>query len=324
MASRKYKPTEAFIDLDPLIYAAGFAAQKTKYYFTEDGKSVSELFGSAKEAKGWLEDQEDLGFDVDNLVRESTLDILDEKKALKRFGTILRDYKKLAGKTVKKFRYFLTGSGHGDKVKVYKDTPLKYQHNRDNLPKPYHFKTIRAYAETLPDVTISKDGFEADDMIVALTEKAGENGVALSIDKDMAQIENSWFIHVDKQYKGTPVWCDPVGTLEYVPAKKKCVGTGFMFLCYQAIAGDSSDGYNGIKGVGPSKAYEILYDCKTKSEMVEILYLIYLETYGEEYTYTDWQGNEQVKDPYEMMNMHFKMAYMNRSPKDEFDIHKYL
>ena len=324
MVKRKYKPTKAFIDLDPLIYAAGFSAQKTRYYFTEHGKIVSGLLNSAKEAKTWLEDNEELGFDTEDLIRESTIETLSEDFAIKKFKEILKQYKKLAGKSVKDFRLFLTGSGHGDKVKVYKDTEHKYQYNRDNLPKPKHFKAIREYAETLDEVTISKNGFEADNLLVSLTERAGEDGVVLSIDKDMAQLEGSWFIHVDKQYKGKPLWCDPIGHLEYVPEKAKCIGSGFMFLCYQAIAGDNSDGYHGIRNFGPSKAYTLLSELTSKEEMVETLYELYLKTYGEEYTYTDWQGNEQTKDPYEMMNMHFRLAYMERSPKDVFDIMKYL
>lgn len=313
-----------------MIYAAAFSVQKTKYYFEDQqGNKITKLFDSAKAAKQWLQGDDDMFDDEEeteevDYVRKSVVHYGTEEQARKRFDELLKKYLKLAGKSIKSYRLFVTGSGHGSKIKVKEGTEQKYQYNRDGMEKPRFHQVIRDHVLSLPETTLSPEGFEADNLLVALGEKHGEKAVVMSLDKDMAQMEHGWFIHVDKNVQGKPVWCTKEGELKYLKSKKKGVGHGFKFLAYQAISGDRADGFHGAKGIGPKKACDFLEDLHDPYEIVEAILLLYQEIYGEEYVYTSWDGVETTRTPTELLNQHFDMVYMERTKSDRFGIYKYL
>jgi hypothetical protein len=321
-----YDPEYGFFDADPIVYRAGFSSQKTKYFYRDQkGEIVSPLISSAKEAKVWLQDQEEFDLDVSQYTREKTIKHLSEANALKKLDDIIKEYRKMAGPSVKHFKGFLTPSG--DKHKAIKGIEDEYQMSRVNTPKPKHHEALKAYAASKDFIIMSPLGFEADELLIHNAEQKGTNGVVISIDKDMCIAEDTWVIHVQKDGSGKPVWNTSLGHLELYQkgTDVKGVGGGFKFLAYQAVAGDRSDHYFGIKGVGAVTVVNLIKDCETHSEVVEACLELYTDTFGESYSFTSWDGQEMIKTPLEMLQMHFEMPYMQRGAKDKgFNINKYL
>lgn len=323
---RVYSPEYCYADIDPVVYRAGFSAQKTKYFFKDDkGEIVSSIFTSASKAKEWIKDLEEFGEDVEGYHRESFVEYLTESQALKKFDDIIREYRKKVGKSVKHFKGYLTPSG--DKHKSIKGIEDEYQLQRAGTDKPKHHDAIKAYAASKDFIIVSPQGFEADELLIYNAEKKGENAVVISIDKDMCTSEETWVLHLQKDGSGEPVWNTSLGHLELYEggSETKGIGGGFKFLAYQAICGDRSDHYFGCKGVGAKTAVKIIKDCEDRSEIIEACLKHYEKVYGESHKYTSWDGQKLEKTPLEMLQMHFEMPYMQRGPKDSgIDINKHL
>lgn len=333
----KYAPKFAFHDADIMVYGAAFSQERKMYFFEVDGEIVSELFRYKKDALLYLNGGEDDFGDIPPRTDITIEDLRHETKlgtkegALKQADKIIADYKALAGKSIIRHKFLLTSS-KAKKIKVFAETEKMYQHNRQGMKKPHFYNVVREYFESHPEFMIAPDGFEADNLLVALTEKKGKDGVCLSGDKDQAQIEDGWFIHVAKNIKNTPdpVWCTSLGELHVevtTKAKKinkKVKGHGFKWLSLQAIAGDASDGYSGGELVGQMKAYGLLHDAKSKKEIIQRILKFYKERFTFPFKYKSWDGVEKSLTIKELVNQHYSFAYMERSSTDTFNLEEYL
>lgn len=114
----------------------------------------------------------------------------------------------------------------------------------------------------------SKPGFEADDVIGTIATKAGENVVIVTGDRDQLQL-------VDDA-KNIKLYM-PVGGL----ANAKLFGEAetvermgvppTQIDDYKALVGDSSDNYNGVPGIGPKTAINLLSKYKSMKGIYEHL-----------------------------------------------------
>jgi hypothetical protein len=317
MKKPKYAPELAFHDGDPIVYNAAFGVEKTRYRFVDAvGESVSPVFFSAKGAKKWLADEQYDDFSEETIdldyTRQSFKKIGTEAEAIKNTQLIIQEYIGLVGKTVLKNAFYLTRSG--DKHKTQSGTENMYQFNRAGSVKPVHYKAVRKYLETHPLFKLAPAGFEADNILCMLGEKHGANAVVTSLDKDMAQMEEAWFIHVDKGRKGVRFWCTSLGTLEH--NGKKWIGTGFKWLAYQALAGDRADGYLGINKVGGQAVFNLIAALDGKEEVVRGCLDLYEAKFPDGIKYTSWDDKEMHLTPLELMEQHFNLAYMEKSPQD--------
>jgi DNA polymerase-1 len=113
-----------------------------------------------------------------------------------------------------------------------------YKANRKNKPKPVGLALLREYCEKLYDC-VSEPRLEADDTL----------GICATMDKDSA------IVSVDKDFLTIPAHI-------YNPnkqiLKKQSRVNAFKSFIYQVMIGDSSDGYKGIKGIGPKKALKFI------------------------------------------------------------------
>lgn len=306
-----------YFDADPIVYRAGFGSQKTKYIFRDnEGSVASPTLGSAREATVWLEDLEEFGQDTSCYKREPIIEYLSEAKAIAKFDSIIEEYRKKAGNHITHFVGFLTPSG--DKHKCILGTEDQYQLQRTGTEKPKHHKALKSYAASLSFIKMSPLGYEADELLIYNAERKGDKGVVMSIDKDMNIAQNTWVIHLQKDGSGDPVWNTELGHLDLYRKGTDVKGTGggFKFLAYQALAGDRSDHYFGLKNFGPVKAVELIHGCESQKEVVQKCLEVYTEVYGESHSYTSWDGQEITKTPLEMLQMHFEMPYMSKGPND--------
>ena len=107
----------------------------------------------------------------------------------------------------------------------------------------------------LPVLQWFKPGFEADDLIAAAVRVLfddGERVIAVSLDQDFFQLLNH---------------CDLLNSTSGIPFTQhdfiRMYGFDPVFWPeYRALVGDKSDGIEGIKGIGPKRAKEIIVEYK--------------------------------------------------------------
>ena len=122
-----------------------------------------------------------------------------------------------------------------------------YKGNRKKTPKPVLFDDLHEYI-TLNHSSMMRNHLEADDLMAILaTEHPGKYIIA-TIDKDLDQVPGMHFNwNSEELYEVTE-------------------DEGERMFYTQALMGDSTDNYFGIKGVGPVKA-GIILDLADKNEV---------------------------------------------------------
>tara|TARA_R110002012_G_scaffold30711_1_gene92620 strand:- start:39 stop:770 length:732 start_codon:yes stop_codon:yes gene_type:complete len=126
-----------------------------------------------------------------------------------------------------------------------------YKTNR-TAEAPSMLRAARQGIEAISN-TITMPRLEADDIMGILATKPSEAKVILvSVDKDLRTIPG-W--HLNPNVDESPVEVSQEDAMQ-------------MFLT-QWLTGDSTDGYGGIKGVGPAKARKILEENPTPQGVVE-------------------------------------------------------
>lgn len=322
----------AYIDSDPIAYQGAFAVQKARYkYMNIHTKQETLLFDNAKQGKLFLSQEQEkcelFGFDftLEDWAREKIVVLGSESEAMKAADLALETWLK----NVKgcEWKGFFTEKGE----KKTKDIPgleKRYQGNREGIISPVHLMTCRGHLMSREEMSMVRNGFEADAIVISRAEKKGKEGCLVSLDKDLRQAENTYVIDVsydpplitiaDGNVGG--VWECPIKSK---PSKKqyKFNGVGFKWLCFQAVSGDMADHYGGIKGIGPRAVIKALEDCKTYHDCLDAVYAFY-EAHGR-FKYTSWDGQEMDLSPSEMMLQHFNLAYQERSPTDSFNFEKY-
>ncbi|MDA9163496.1 DNA polymerase I, partial [Rickettsiaceae bacterium] len=144
----------------------------------------------------------------------------------------------------------LDHSGKNFRHDLYKE----YKANRPPAPDDLvvQLKMVEAAAQALNFTTLSKQGFEADDIIATLAAKATSmkrDAIVISSDKDLMQLVNE---HV-KMY-------DPAKS-KYVQEEdilKKFGVAADKVRDVQALMGDSSDNIPGVEGFGPKTAAQLI------------------------------------------------------------------
>ena len=324
-----------YIDSDPIAYHGACGVEKTTYNFVNKlSGDETQMFPDARTAKHWLKDQcevaEILGtsFDPDEWERMSHKEVRSEGEAIKATKSTLNSWLKYA-KGIP-FKGYLTERGV-TKTKDVEGLEDRYQGKRGTIV-PVHLEACRDYLLSCPEFHLLKGGFEADAACISGAEKRGKKGMLLSIDKDLRQAEGTYCMdmtYLKTKTKAPMIFYsgdDGVGEIWHCPIKskpklKKLTGVGFKFLCYQAMAGDTSDGYYGLKGVGQETVLNLLADCRTHKECLDAMYRFY-EARGD-VTYQSWDGQTVTKTPLELMHQHLWLAYQERSPSDEFSFDKY-
>ncbi|MDR1983197.1 MAG: DNA polymerase I [Holosporaceae bacterium] len=134
-----------------------------------------------------------------------------------------------------------------------------YKSNRNETPED-----LKSQMPMLNDVcsafgipTISKKGFEADDIIATYSEKLSERGYdvrIISSDKDLMQLVTDNISLFD------PIKSKVIKT-EEVLEKYGVLPSQMVFL--QALMGDASDNIPGIRGIGPKTAANLINEFKT-------------------------------------------------------------
>ncbi len=131
-----------------------------------------------------------------------------------------------------------------------------YKANRSAAPEdlPGQIRLIIEMLAAMRIPTVAVPGFEADDLLAALTEKAAAAGwkvVIVSADKDLLQLVRPGVTMLRIESDGDQVF-DEAAVEVKMGVPPGLVGD------YLALVGDSSDNVPGVKGIGPKGAVTLL------------------------------------------------------------------
>lgn len=144
----------------------------------------------------------------------------------------------------------------------------EYQAQRPSLPDEFRLQIphIQALLDTGGIARLEKDGFEADDIIGTLSYQAEllkNTTLILTGDKDIFQlVTNHTHVITPKIGISQTVEYDTPKVIEKMGVRPEQIPD------YKALAGDPSDNYKGVKGIGPKTAAGLL----SKYESIEILF----------------------------------------------------
>ena len=321
--------TIAVLDMDSIAYVGSCIAEKNAYVYKEiNGTGKSQVFDKAKDGKIWFEGEVEFGEKIAaEWKRHTIIKLQDVSVALKgveyELAAWKRDIIRLTKNPNIRFVGYLTPSGL--KTKDIHGLEDRYQYNRyickDEWIKaapPTHLKACREHLLSLADwCKMAPTGFEADAPVIYRAEKIGYSAVACSKDKDIAQTMRTNYIDMHPQQpKLTRHSVLGELTLTKKRNSNEVKGSGFKLICYQTIAGDTSDGYKGLSKMGPVNGHKLLAPLETIEECLEALLDLYRTRYPEGCKYTDWAGNEQERTAEELVTQHMQLAYHERGRKD--------
>ena len=246
--------TTALIDLDPLIYSCGFAAQKTTYEVVEwdnYGNIVNiTVYPSKKDMPESLSAPSPLVEIRPEVVAEPVENAI----------YLLRNaVQKILGATgATNYKAFLSGSTN---FRNDIATIRPYKGNRDALHKPAHYRALREWAVGILGATIV-EGMEADDAIAIENNTTRWGGpdvgfidpryVVCSVDKDMLQLPGRHY--------------NPKKETLYWVSEQEAVRNFYQ----QVLSGDYTDNVAGVPGIGPRKATKLLDGCITEASHYDV------------------------------------------------------
>ena len=163
----------------------------------------------------------------------------------------------LARLNTSNYTLYLTGENNF-RYKIFPE----YKRYRRDLPRPEHLQAVKEYLKSEYQAVIS-DGCEADDLCgidQCQSEKAGEETMIVSIDKDLDMVPGWHFspaivrlgveVRPERQYLVSPL-------------------EAIRFFYYQLLVGDSGDGIKGVPGIGKVKAAKILEGLDNEKDLYE-------------------------------------------------------
>lgn len=128
------------------------------------------------------------------------------------------------------------------------------------------FEKARRFLKAALIPAYSKPGFEADDVIGTIADKAKENVVIVTGDRDQLQLIN------DRVRLYMPIAGLANSKLFGVEETVERMGVPPSQIDdYKALVGDSSDNYGGIPGVGPKTAIDLLLKYESFEEIYKHL-----------------------------------------------------
>lgn len=234
---------QALIDGDILIYEFAFAAEACwRYEHAERGEPV-------EVPPSWSTVERVMAGRIESIVEES-------------------------GASGKPFLFFTGKNNFRHHIAI--THPYKVRESA----KPYHYYNVKAYLKSEYRYQ-EVDWLEADDLLGIAMHKHPDKYVCASRDKDLRQIPGHHFgWEVGKQPQFGPKLITEYGWLELSPKRDKCIGGGSKFFHYQLLVGDPVDTVQGVPGIGPVTAFNILKDTTTYDEQEKAVVDVYKAFYG--------------------------------------------
>lgn len=201
--------------------------------------------------------------------------------------------------------------------------PRKYKGNRDDALKPLLRQECKSYLTGKYKAEVIH-GCETDDALIyyGYEELAkGNEVIIVSNDKDSncySDLKLFDYTKDDAQIIDIPklgsLWVDPKG---------KVRGLGFMHYALQMSIGDITDHYkptdltNPKVNLGDKGAYELLKDCTSEQEALQVIISRYMAWYPRRFTYKDWTGKSHSVIWKDIIDLYHKCVRMRETKDDQ-------
>lgn len=228
--------------------------------------------------------------------------------------------------------------GEGKTFRHSLPLPTVYKGDRQDTHKPILLDAVKDYFKGRSNTEVIT-GIEADDRLSHYMyaghqnylEKGFHNYIGVSIDKDNLQtygeLWNPSKDTADLWLYPEPRIIDGFGEI-YRDDKGKVRGYGDIWLFFQILNGDDTDGYNPTKpfGIrcGEVTVYEILKDCKDISDALKATVEAYQDWFPQGVQYTSHCGRDMDLTPMEWCQIITDCAFMQRFKEDRFIISNLL
>lgn len=227
------------IDADPIIYAAGFAAQTTTYeYVLQDasGGPMQLAFENGNEALKVIRANK---YDVlDKTVHVESKDVSFARQAAKtQLESIVKRCRAELGVSDAAVEIYLSGPGNY-RYAVATIAPYK----GDRPPPPIHYQALRDYLTQRWNAVVVS-GMEADDKVSIRCRELASDGIPCilaTIDKDLDQVP-----------------CKHYGYRDHVFYSVDAEEAELVFW-RQCVSGDSTDNIPGCYKIGETKAAKLI------------------------------------------------------------------
>lgn len=316
----------ALVDLDPMIYAAAFVAQHTRFTVTKEEQVVVDYRCRQKKAQLYhvitkagitvhqgrklkevkeamlLKYPEEEGFTTTEY-----LFVEPEASAIFALRAMVQGVVKDSGCTSSTL--FLDGSGN---FRNEVATMLKYKDGRP--PKPVHYAAVREHAiHGLGCMVVT--GVETDDALCMEQTADPMNTMIISVDKDLLTVPGHKYDYNLKEGK------DPSPGLMF-QTQENALRRFFV----QLIVGDRTDnipGLGGTKekpGIGEAKAKKIVASYMDMRALQLHILDLYIAKFGEVYEYDSWDGKPMKKTAEEVMTEVGQLVWMQRWAGDFWNL----
>ena len=314
------KKTALLIDADLLVFRSCAVAETRTVEVTHIRTGEKRIFNTRTEFKDSLKAKGRKYIPE----RYSFVDIQTPEPLANALHTIKLQIKKWKDKFKPNVtRIFLGGK---DNFRDSLPLPKQYKGNRADMLIPIHREDAKTYLVEQHGAEVI-DGCETDDALIYTGYEYLEKGydvIICSVDKDT----NAYMglkVYDFREDDNEPFLIPDLGYLEIVQKDKaKTVkGLGFLWYCLQCLQGDPTDHYRPFEAAGVSfgaiAAYNLLKDCKTKQEALEVVIQQYKKVYPEPFTFVDWQGIERTFYYLDFLQLYHKCVRMKETKDDNLD-----
>lgn len=303
------------IDGDLISYKAAAASEKRVILAENKHTGTIDEFPNKTTFRNWLSDE-------DTLVEEDFTLYLEQRpepieNCLHTVKMMLAGIHKASG--CKDMKVVIQGEGNfRDDILL----PYKYKGGRENMVRPLHLKDAVSYLQNKYHAEKSYMR-EGDDVLSSYAwegYKSGKKVVQATVDKDANQCAG-WLFNWDKMQK--PEFNQGLGKI-WLDSKGKLRGVGRKWLYVQATLGDPTDCYKPTDltsySFGEKAAFNAFDKCNTDKECWQALADLYMKWYPEPVEYTAWNGQNMNSSWYEVAQMYFDCAHMQRWDGDKVDV----
>jgi len=141
------------------------------------------------------------------------------------------------------------------------DVDPGYKSNRKSTRYPVGLRDLKKMAVDEYDVAMIHSEIEADDYVVWRKKQLGTEAVLCAVDKDV--LRGCAGLHLN--YYESSKYNIPMKWVSFTDAD------AFKFPFQQCLEGDTADGIEGVKGIGPKKAIKLLDGLTTKDALWEVV-----------------------------------------------------
>lgn len=310
------------VDADAIVFRTSVACETRGVVATLNGKERK--FKTKTKLKAHCNK---VGIDFDSVEFENTFSIEPIEDCFESLGNFVSKIHRQLNATHVVF--FLGGSiNFRHDIKL----PTKYKENRKGKDRPRYLEAARQYLIKHYD-TYVVSGIEADDIVQGVTSHIINNtdayAAAYQIDKDFhTSMTPNRYWHI-----GTNELIELQGGLGSLEKPSNDVkGEGLMWVLFQLMLGDPSDGYSPKvfykpkfrRKYGETSYYNDFKDFDNEQELLVAWVNKWGELLPEVIEFDDFNGTPQKHNWLSLAEIYFQCLYMKMSPKDDTTFEKLL